>query len=81
MPWYDAEVEQVGEDVEDKNGALVLGSKSWWKAIGAADGVGDFSWSPSYSDGDGIEIVSVSKVAHGAETGCRPCRFNVVVAI
>ena len=76
----DAQVEQIGINVEDKDSALVLGIELMVKGHGAAHGLGDFLVVAFVFHGDGVEIVGVSKVAHGAERDVYVA-IQVVVAI
>ncbi len=73
-----AEVKQICEDVEDKDGALVLGIEFVVKGHGAAHRLSDFFVVAFIFHGNSIEVISVGKVAHGAE---RDVNFAVHVLV
>src|SRR5208283_2406144 len=76
----DAKIEEIGKHVKDEDGAFVLGIEVVVEGHGAANGVRDFLVVAFIFHGDGIEIVSVGQIAHGAERDV-DLAVHVVVAV
>jgi hypothetical protein len=73
-----AQVEQVGKDVEDKDGALVLGIELMVKSHRPAHGLRNSLVVALVFHGDRAQVVRVGEVVHGAE---RDVHFSVHVFV
>ncbi len=73
-------VKQVGEDVEDENGALVFGIEVVVEAHGLAHGFDDFGVVAFVLHDDGAEVIGVGQVAHRA-VGDVDVLVDIVVAV